>query len=205
MERITIILGAGAVLDFDFQPNEIKPTTENITDEMDKIKVQSIKGGDDIYIVKEIHSALKDANYETQNPARCPEARAIINPINFETLFHVIENLMSYSSVWKDEWISPFIFPPVAAFVECKERFTKYETAEFHRALVMMENRICEIVGIYDTKFADEGYAVWYKSFWQGLKDKLDVFTLNYDTTIEQSLGEYEDGFKEWNFFGTAI
>lgn len=199
MERITSIIGAGAVLDFDFQQDEIKPTTENITQEMCKIEVPGVDGAMK-KLVKNVYVRLKEAHYETPNPKICPEAVRIINPINFETLFHVVENMMSYSSIWKDEWISPFIFPPVAAFVECKEQFAKYETEEYHRALVRMENRICEIVGTYDTKFADEGYAVWYKNFWNRFKDELDVFTLNYDTTIEQSLGEYEDGFEEWKF-----
>ena len=188
------------MLDFDFQQDEIVPRTDIITNEMDKIKVQSVRGGDDIFIVKEIHSALKEANYERQNPVLSPEARAIINPITFETLFHLFENLMSYSSVWKEEWISPFIFPPVAAFVDCKESIAKYETEEFHRALVKMENRICEIVGAYDVKFADERYAIWYRNFWRQFADKLDVFTLNYDTTIEQCLETYEDGFIAWAF-----
>lgn len=201
MERITTILGAGAVLDFDFQPDEIVPRTDIITEEVDKILIKDFMDGQRKPLVKFVHQALKEAHYETQNPARTPEAREIINPINFETLFHVFESLLSLSSVWKDEWISPKVFPPIAAFVDCKESFEKYNTTLYHMALVRMENRICEIVDSYDTKFATKKeYAAWYKNFWHQYAGILDVFTLNYDTTIEHSLEKYEDGFVKWKY-----
>ncbi len=197
MERITVLIGAGAILDFDFNRDEIFPSTGNITELMDEIKVQGVDMTEKT-VVKEIHKWLRDAHYETQNPARCPEARERINPINFETLYHVIENLYSFSSVWKDEWIIPQVFPPVAAFIDCKQPFTEYQTEEYHRSLVAMENKICEIVGEYDTRFLeDKEYALWYRYFWQRFPNTLDVFTLNYDTTIEQSVKDYEDGFVE--------
>ena len=195
MERITVLIGAGAILDFDFNCEGIVPSTRNITNEMDEIRVQGVDGQEK-EVIKAIHDWLEKAHYEEQNPARCPEYREKINPINFETLYHVTENLYSFSSVWKDEWIMPQIFPPVAAFVDCKQPFAEYQTEEYHRSLVAMENRICEIVGEYDTRFVeDKEYALWYRGFWQQFSNNLDVFTLNYDTTIEQSLEDYEDGF----------
>jgi len=195
MERITVLIGAGAILDFDFNREELIPSTGNITELVDEIKVHGVDGKEKT-VVKEIHKWLKDAHYETQNPARCPEARESINTINFETLYHVIENLYSFNSVWKDEWILPKIFPPVAAFVDCKQQFAEYQTEEYHRSLVAMENKICEIIGEYDTRFLEnKEYALWYRTFWRKFPNNLDVFTLNYDTTIEQSLEEYEDGY----------
>lgn len=61
MERITTILGAGAVLDFDFQPDEIVPRTDIITEEVDKILIKDFMDGQRKPLVKFVHQALKDA------------------------------------------------------------------------------------------------------------------------------------------------
>ena len=34
-----------------------------------------------------------------------------------------------------------------------------------------------------------------YRDFWKSLSGRSNIFNLNYDNTIENSLGEYEDGF----------
>lgn len=47
----------------------------------------------------------------------------------------------------------------------------------------------------YDEQFRCKDRELWYKNFWKGFGGQLDVFNLNYDNTVEYSLGEYVDGF----------
>ena len=54
---------------------------------------------------------------------------------------------------------------------------------------------IFEKVNEYNSVFGDTRYD-WYRNFWTSMQNRLDVFNLNYDTTIETSLGNYEDGFE---------
>ena len=52
------------------------------------------------------------------------------------------------------------------------------------------------IVNQYDTSFSENMTSErWYRDFWKSLSGKTDIFNLNYNNTIENSLGEYEDGF----------
>lgn len=56
-----------------------------------------------------------------------------------------------------------------------------------------------EFINHYDEYFAQHKHDIckWYFDFWSNTTFKWDVFTLNYDTTIENSLDEYEDGFED--------
>ena len=57
--------------------------------------------------------------------------------------------------------------------------------------------RIMEIVNAYNEYFRnDNGAENWYRDFFKS-DFKWDVFNFNYDTTVEQSLGMYEDGFEQ--------
>lgn len=102
---------------------------------------------------------------------------------------------MSYNSVWKNEWISPSIYPPLAAF--CNGDFER-DTIEYERALFKAEIKILQIITDYDSLFSRSGDRErWYKDFWKQNPNGWDVFNLNYDTTVEQSLEEYEDGYED--------
>ena len=48
----------------------------------------------------------------------------------------------------------------------------------------------------YDTAFNEDKLAEqWYRDFWKSMSGRSNIFNLNYDNTIEDSLDEYEDGF----------
>lgn len=193
MNRITTILGAGSVLDFDFG-SLLKPSTQNITKAILDIEVQNVDGMAS-KLIKDVHDRLQERGFEKQNTAITPYAKEVVNKIHFEHLFHVLEELMSYNSVWKNEWISPEIYPPLAAF--CLNDFSR-DTIEYERALIKAEERILEIISAYDCQFReDEQRELWYKEFWKRNQAGWDVFNLNYDTTVEQSLSEYEDGYED--------
>ncbi len=52
------------------------------------------------------------------------------------------------------------------------------------------------IVNQYDASFnEDTSTERWYRDFWKSFSGRSNIFNLNYDNTIENSLGEYEDGF----------
>lgn len=193
MDRITAILGAGAVLDFDFG-NLLRPSTANITNAILDIEVQNVDG-QKTKIIKDVHDRLQERGFEKQNPEITPYAKEVVNKIHFEHLFHVLEELMSYNSVWKNEWISPSIYPPLAAF--CNGDFER-DTIEYERALFKAETKILQIITDYDNLFSRSGDRErWYKDFWKQNPNGWDVFNLNYDTTVEQSLEEYEDGYED--------
>lgn len=193
MNRITTILGAGAVLDFDFGDLLI-PSTRNITDAILDIEVQNIDGLMS-KLIKAVYDRLQERGFERQNPAIAPYAKEVVNKINFEHLFHVLEELMSYNNIWKNEWISPSIYPPLAAF--CNGDFER-DTIEYELSLFKAENKILQIVTDYDNMFSESvGREQWYKDFWRCNQNGWDVFNLNYDATVEHSLGEYEDGYEE--------
>ena len=55
---------------------------------------------------------------------------------------------------------------------------------------------VMSIVNQYDTSFGEDKSAEqWYRDIWKSLSRRSNIFNLNYDNTIENSLGEYEDGF----------
>lgn len=193
MKRITAILGAGAVLDFDFD-NLLSPSTQNITEAILDIEVQNVDG-QSIKLIKAVHDRLQERGFEKQNPMITPYAKEDVNKIHFEHLFHVLEELMSYNSIWKNEWISPSVFPPLAAF--SKGDFER-DTIEYVQALINAENRIIQIITGYDNLFSESADRErWYKDFWRCNQNGWDVFNLNYDTTVEYSLGEFEDGYED--------
>lgn len=59
-----------------------------------------------------------------------------------------------------------------------------------------MQKTVMDIVDQYDTAFNEDKLAEqWYRDFWKSMSGRSNIFNLNYDNTIENSLDEYEDGF----------
>lgn len=113
-------------------------------------------------LIKDVHDRLQERGFEKQNSAITPYSKEVVNKIHFEHLFHVLEELMSYNSVRKNEWISPDIYPPLAAF--CNSDFER-NTIEYERALIKAENKILKIITDYDNRFAEKDREKWYKDF----------------------------------------
>lgn len=109
--------------------------------------------------------------------------------ISFEDLFEVIETLFSYCGTWKHEH---YPFSLISALV--KSDLDNY-SVDYERAMHAIINKIVEIVIAYDELFKKDGRENWYKGFWKAFDGNLDVFNLNYDTTVEYSLGDYVDGY----------
>lgn len=81
------------------------------------------------------------------------------------------------------------------------ESFLKsIDTIGYERAVYALEEKVMEIVNQYDSAFKNNpATEPWYRQFWSSLRGG-NIFTLNYDSTIEESLVSYEDGFeKHWD------
>lgn len=184
-KRVTSILGAGAVLDFDFE--DFIPMTDKITQEVVKLKIQGLDV-EESDLIKQIYDKIVDDSRKEYLRFH-PAVRHYDPPITFEDLFDVIETLYSYSGTWKHEH---YPLPLISCLVHSD---LGYPSADYYNAMIAIVERIIEIVSAYDKKFREEEREQWYKEFWKGFGGEVDVFNLNYDTTIEFSLQKFNDGF----------
>lgn len=190
-EAVTIIVGAGAVLDFEHKG--IVPLVKTITEEVLKIPVQMVDGGKR-FLIKELYKHIYDCLKQVGNP----ETRKFIYPqINFEGLLHVLEMCLTYSHCWHDEFLQWSSFPLFGSLTEPDSFLKSIDTVEFERAAYSLEKSVMEIVNQYDSAFMEKKNSEeWYRNYWRSIR-RGNVFTLNYDTTIEESVVDYEDGFEK--------
>ena len=187
-DAVTIIVGAGAVLDFDHKG--IFPSVKNITDEVLKLSIPKVDGGE-----KPLLRELYDHVVRKLN--RVLETNHIKPPqLNFENLLHVFEMCIAYSGCWNKEYISWLAFPEFGTLIQPVKFLKNIHTYDYIRAAYELQKTVMSIVNQYDTAFREDKLAEqWYRDFWKSLSGKSNIFNLNYDNTIENSLGEYEDGF----------
>lgn len=184
--RTTAILGAGAILDFDFN-GLLRPTTDNITKAVAEQKIQGFDV-DESDLIKQVYDRIVEYSRSSYLKAH-PAVRFYEPSVTFEHLFDVIETLHSYNGTWKHE---QYPFPLISTLVKPELHF---ETVEYFRAMLAIIEKIVEIVIAYDEHFRGQYNELWYKEFWKRFDGALDVFNLNYDTTVESSLVDYVDGF----------
>lgn len=110
-----MIMGAGAVLDMNFPADIITPTTRKITEEVLNPYRDIFDSSRVITVVNDIYDVLIQQfpvdQYIWWRDDLRPE-------INFEILFHVIEQLLSYESVWSGINKNPYIYPYFAPFTK---------------------------------------------------------------------------------------
>ena len=185
MGRTTSILGAGAVLGFDY--NGFIPSTANITAEVVKQKIRGLDVDESDLISNVYERIIEESKKEY---LRFHHAVRHYDPtITFEDLFDVIETLHSYSGTWRHEH---YPFPLISCLVQSD---MDYPSVDYYNAMIAIIEKIIEIVSTYDKKFRETGRELWYKEFWKGFNGELDVFNLNYDITVEYSLQKFNDGF----------
>lgn len=187
---VTIIVGAGAVL--DFKHKGIIPSVKNITEEVLKLSIQKVDGGK-----RPLLRELNDYIVGKLNQVGRPKiSRSMPSQLNFENLLHIIEMCISYSGCWHKEFTSWPAFPEFGALIHPDDFLKDIQTYDFIRAAFGLQKTVMDIVDQYDTAFREDTSTVqWYREFWQSLSGKSNIYNLNYDNTIENSLGEFEDGF----------
>ncbi len=189
-DAVTIIAGAGAVLDFDHEG--IFPSVKNITEEVLKLKIQKVAGGE-----RPLLRELYDYIVGKLNQVGRPEVNRYISPqLNFESLLHVIEMCIAYSGCWNKQYISRLAFPEFGTLIYPVKFLKDIHTYDYIRAAYELQKTVMSIVNQYDTAFGEKMLVEqWYRDFWKSLSGRSNIFNLNYDNTIENSLSEYEDGF----------
>lgn len=188
---VNVIVGAGAVLDFEHIC--VLPSVKSITEEVLKINTQKVDGTERP-LIKDLYDGIIERLKKVGNP----EVRRFFHPeVNFEELLHVLEMCLSYSSCWHDEYLHWTVFPLYGALMEPNQILKDINTVEYERAAYALEERVMEIVNQYDSAFKQDGSSEqWYRDFWYSMKGA-SIFSLNYDSTIEESVDSYEDGFEE--------
>ena len=181
-------MGAGVPLGFQLPMEVTVPSTWNITTEVRK-NYQSIFQDSPVTIVEDMYQHLL-ANL----PA--PADPLAHNPqpyVHFELLFHVMEMYLSYANVWGGNNNNPDIYPVFAPFVSAAKQYDLNTLRSIMSDFIL---RIMDLVKGYDNYFSTNPPAEqWYRDFFQQAPWKWDVYNFNYDTTVEQSLVDYEDGF----------
>ncbi len=188
-EGTTIIVGAGAVLDFNHKG--IVPLMKNITEEILNLGITKVDGTKCL-LIKDLHNHIISRLEQVGRP----EVTRLSPPqVNFEDMLHILEMCLAYSSCWHDEYLHWPAFPLFGCLFDPKPFLKKYNSIEFARAAYSLEKRVMDIINQYDSDFNKDVYSEgWYRSFWNSI-GRADIFTLNYDSTIENSLDSYEDGF----------
>jgi len=187
---VTIIVGAGAVLDFDHKG--ISPSVKNITDEVLKLSIQKVDGGE-----RPLLREINDYIVGKLNQVGRPEINRYIPPqLYFESLLHVIEMCISYSSCWHKKYLSWLALPEFGTLIQPDDFLKDIQTYDYIRAANELQKTVMSIVNQYDTSFSENMMSErWYRDFWKFFSGRSNIFNLNYDNTIENSLSEYEDGF----------
>lgn len=103
---------------------------------------------------------------------------------------------IAYSACWRKEYISWLSYPEFGTLIQPDEFLNDIQTYDYIRAAYGLQKTVMSIVNQYDASFnEDMSTERWYQDFWKSLSGRSNIFNLNYDNTIENSLGEYEDGF----------
>ncbi|MCR5532622.1 MAG: SIR2 family protein [Paludibacteraceae bacterium] len=119
---------------------------------------------------------------------------------NFEAYFHVVEQLASFYPDWKQKGSGEYIVQhPLSPFINPTKVFKLTDKQKSpNEVLKSMYMELMSLINVYNTYFEQEknNALSWYTNFWKGPQNIIwDIFTFNYDTTIETSLQEYIDGY----------
>lgn len=187
MERVTSIIGAGAPLGFTFE-GLIFPSTNNITRNV----IQPYKSSDgrrEISIPKDIYDVLT----KTLPPDCSNDQGEKWASVNFEMIFHVLESYLSFGQAWKGNK-NKYTFPVFGPFTLPSLSFDYDDISVVMHEYII---RIMDIVHAYNEYYrCNQRAESWYRDFFVLAPFKWDIFNFNYDTTIEDTLGEYEDGYE---------
>lgn len=191
-QRITIILGAGAMI--DSTSVSTKTLTEKVINNCKKYKIND---SIDTSLVDVIcNNFLRIYHKETQLfPKEYTKMDKITSIISFEDIYHVLELLPNYlnSCGYK---INESAFQ---IFSKLNQEFKNIKQQNIYGAAHEIIRTINDEIYAYDSKFTDKGknFSKFFKEIAQKTNLKFDIFNLNYDTWVEQTLCDYNDGFVE--------
>lgn len=191
MSRTTLLIGAGTPLDLELPESITFPSTANITKAVCQPYHNYMDENSPIHIVQEIYDKLMGTYPAKHNPFLTEDPKPYIH---FEHLFHVLEMLDSYHWVWDGACKNESCFPVFGPFT--RQDFG-FDGRILHSVMDEFILRIMDIITQYNDHYHEEMEKHdWYRDFYLRFKTDSDYFILNYDTTIEQTIGEYEDGYE---------
>ena len=199
--RVTTLVGAGAALEITGMKDH--HSTSAITRSVLNPQPQHGLEMDNYAAQVEVANVIFNHLWKEYNQ-RHPEQQILTideayKYFHFEILFHVIETLYSYDYFWRGTSKNEKDRPALVDFIKNVLDISWEKLSAGYKSYI---TTIMDVVNEYDTCFVqkiDAAENVWYKNWWCDAPFKWDVFTLNYDTTIENSLTSYEDGFEPIN------
>lgn len=135
-DAVTIIVGAGAVLDFDHKG--IFPSVKIITEEVLKLNIQKVDGGERPLLREIYDHVVKKLNKVSEiNRIKPPQ-------INFENLLHVLEMCIAYSGCWSKEYISWLAYPEFGTLIQPVKFLKDIHTYDYFtfRDVIKKDNKI---------------------------------------------------------------
>ena len=185
-------MGAGVPLNLESQGGFF-PSTQNITNEVlnTPYEVFDIKKGTSS-VGNLITEVYKRCCEEYHPEALDPTDKKSASKVHFEILFYVLEMLETYVRSKREGTVTKYVYK-FAPFITSD---FKFEPTDFYSASKHLIDTIIKCVRKYDDVFSDSGND-WYRDFWRKNCKGWDVFNLNYDTTVEQSISDYEDGYED--------
>lgn len=191
-QRITIILGAGAMI--DSTAVSTKTLTEKVINNCKKYKIND---SNDTSLVDAICNNFLQIYNKEISPLlkKCPKMDKLTSIISFEDIYHVLELLPNYlnSHGYKSNESAFQIFSIL------NQEFKNLKPQNIYGAANEIISTINNEIYSYDSEFTDKGknFSRFFQEIAQNTNLKFDIFNLNYDTWVEQTLGNYNDGFVE--------
>lgn len=176
-DRITVILGAGTMM--DATTLSCSSITQSV---IDKHQGQfNTDGWEEVPFLHFVYDKLK-VYYSREN-----------DNINFEDIFHALEMWSSLKTTENKQTVKSFrsVF---GMLCELKEDLAQVSQTLIYTGTHDLIDTVIKNVA----KFEKDVYKdIWFSNFFRTLQEQipLDIFTLNYDTWLEQIIGDYNDGF----------
>ncbi len=189
-ERITVLLGAGAMI--EATGVSTKSLTEKVISKCKKYKInqESEKSVVDVICDKFLSVYNKEISAESE----ASTIEKITSIISFEDIFHVLELLPNYK---KNKYGYKGHISAYTIFSELNNEFEKLDMKSVYLSAQEIIDVINDEIFNYDCEFNKKGKD--FKRFFDEISSegnyKFDVFNLNYDTWMEQTLKDYNDGF----------
>lgn len=193
--RVTAVLGAGINLEF-FEWSENTPTTANITKSIVNARTFKYNDGSQSPIPVLIREIYEHLCQTYPLGSLDPKDYNSYGIIHFEKIFHILEELDSFDKIWtrnvKDSSYAQL-------FAHFASPAFQYNPNEIHSSLKWMVSLIMEFVSYYNDYFIahKEDACRWHTDFWGNATFLWDIFNFNYDTTIENCIKEYADGYAD--------
>lgn len=113
--------------------------------------------------------------------------------VNFEDIFHVLELLRGFrnSNGYKGYTSLSKIFAVL------NDEFSSIDAKAVYKSIHEIITTVNDEIANYDKTYDCKG--TWFKEFFEriinGTNSSLDIYNLNYDTWVEQTLRNYNDGY----------